>query len=310
MKKSNVLILGTGLAALTCAARLIELGIDGIAIYAPAYGGTPYIAAINFVVPGNPYEDKNETYCEDMLKAGYMLGNSKLVKTMAERNYDGYQLLKRWGVEFAHNPDGSVKLRRVSGHSYPRSLCCTTKLIGENMINEMIPRLKEKGVSFNMGWRAVKLLSDRKNIFGATVVDKQGNAENVYANVVVAAWGGLGHLFGSSTYPTDIRGDTLGIAHKAGADLIDIEMIEFEPFVVKDPPGAAGEPCPTAMLGEGAYIVNEEGKRFLLKVRPEGESGAPKSLINQEIWKQVKAGKGSPRGGAYIDLRHIPRTVL
>ena len=77
-----------------------------------------------------------------------------------------------------------------------------------------------------------------------------------------------------------------------------------------DPPGAVGEPAPTAMLGEGGHLLNSLGERFLLSVRPQGEGGAPKSLINREAWKQVQSGKGSPRGGVFLDLRHIDRAVL
>lgn len=142
------------------------------------------------------------------------------------------------------------------------------------------------------------------------VRDRQGTLTQVYAPVVVAAWGGVGNLLGKSTYPDDIRGNTLGMAKLAGAEMIDMEFLEFEPLCVLDPPGAYGEPSPTAMLGEGGYLRNADMERFLLAVRPQGEGGASKSLINREAWKQVKAGKGTPHGGVYLDLRHIDRKVL
>ena len=100
------------------------------------------------------------------------------------------------------------------------------------------------------------------------------------------------------------------MAKQAGAKLVDIEFIEFEPMVMMSPPGAVGEPCPTAMLGEGGYLLNSDGERFLLEVRPQGEAGAPKSLINHEIWKQVAKGKGNPHGGIWVDLRHIDINIL
>lgn len=145
---------------------------------------------------------------------------------------------------------------------------------------------------------------------GITVKDKNGNLENVYSETVIAAWGGVGNLFGSSTYPMDIKGNTLSIAKEAGADLIDVEFLEYEPMVVAYPPGAVGEPCPTAMLGEGAHLLNSKGDRFLLKVRPQGEAGSPKTLLNKQIWKEVNLGNGTEHGGVYVDLRHIDREVL
>lgn len=306
----GVIIIGSGLAALACACRLHELGEKNIRLYTTGLGGTPYIAAINFVLPENPYGDTPEIYAEDMLKAGYYLGDPVMVKEMCSHTTDGYELLKRWGVEFAHKSDGTVLLRHVSGHSYPRSLCCTEELIGVRIVKSLIDNLKKKGVEILDGYECLKVLSRHGQVRGVTLKDPDGKVFNAYAPVVVAAWGGIGHLLGDSTYPWDIMGNTLAMANEAGAELIDIEFIEYEPMVVLDPPGARGEPCPTAMLGEGAYLINSENERFLLKVRPQGESGAPKTLINREIWKQVNAGKGSPLGGCWVDLRHIDRDIL
>lgn len=306
----NVIIVGMGLAGLAAAARLTELGVGNIGVYAKGFGGTPYVAAINFVMPENPYQDTTQQYYEDMIHAGYELGNKALVRDMVEHSREGYELLRRWGVEFARNPDGSIKLRHVSGHTHPRTLCCTTRLIGEEMVEKLYAGLKAKGVDFYEDTECLRILSDREKVSGITFRTKDGLIKNAYAPAVVAAWGGVGHLFGVSTYPEEIVGNTLAIAHDAGAKLIDLEFLEYEPMVVMDPPGAIGEPCPTAMLGEGAYLLNSEGERFLLKVRPQGEGGSPKTLVNREIWKQVDAGKGSPHGGVWVDLRHIDRDIL
>lgn len=307
--KTEIVIVGIGLAALATAARLYELGKRDIAIYTDSYGGTPYIAAINFVLPENPYGDTPEQYFKDMMNAGYQLNDAALVKEMTDNTLNGYELLKRWGVKFANNEDGSTKLRHVSGHTFPRSLCCTTELIGVEIVETMVKALKEKGIKIVMDAQCVNLLSDGKKVYGITIKTEEG-LSNVYADNVVAAWGGVGNLFGKSTYPQDIKGNTLAIAHNAGAKLVDIEFLEYEPMVVLSPEGAVGEPCPTAMLGEGAHLLNTDGERFMLKVRPEGEAGSPKTLINKEIWKQVDAGKGTEHRGCWVDLRHISRDVL
>ena len=309
VERHRVVIAGIGLAALTTAARLTELGIKDIALYANGFGGTPYIAAINFVLPDNPYGDTPELYYEDMIHAGYDIGNRTLVWEMAQHTVAGYELLRRWGVTFAHNEDGSIKLRHVSGHTHPRSLCQTTELIGEEIMKTMLPKLEATGVKIYRNCQVVDLLTVNGTTEGITVREK-GKLRQIYAPVVVAAWGGAGNLLGQSTYPGDIKGNTLGMAKKAGAEMIDMEFMEFEPLVILDPPGAAGEPSPTAMLGEGGELRNAEGERFLLRARPLGEAGASKSLINREAWKEIQAGKGSPHGGVYLDLRHVDRKIL
>ena len=310
MRKHEIVIIGMGLASLSTAARLYELGKRDIGIYTKAYGGTPFIAAINFVLPNNPLGDTIDQYCKDLINAGYRANNKKLVKEMTSNTMNGYELLRRWGVEFAKNDDGTTKLRHLSGHTHPRSLCCTTELIGLEILNKLEKGLKEKGINIYKNCDCIKILKEDGQVKGITIKNENDELENVYSRNIVAGWGGVGNLFGVSTYPKDIRGNTLAIAKEAGADLVDIEFLEYEPMVILNPKGAVGEPCPTAMLGEGAHLLNSDNERFMLKVRPQGEGGSPKTLINKQIWKEVAAGKGSEHGGAWVDLRHIDRNVL
>ncbi|WP_296970740.1 MULTISPECIES: FAD-binding protein [Tepidanaerobacter] len=307
---NNIIIVGSGLAALSTAARLTELGKQDISIYALGDGATPYIAAINFVLEDNPYNDTPKQYAEDMMNAGYNINNRILVDLMCNSTVEGYQLLKRWGVKFATEKDKSIKLRHASGSTYPRSLCLTTRLIGEEMINKLTKGLIEQGIEFHTGCECLKILVKNNKVHGITIKNAEGQIQNVYAPIVIAAWGGVGNLFYDSTYPNDICGRTIAIAYEAGAQLVDMEFLEYEPMVVISPDSAKGEPCPTAMLGEGAYLLNSDMERFILNDRPQGEAGAPKTFLNKSIWHQIQIGKGSSNGGVYVDLRHIPKQTL
>lgn len=311
MHRYQVMILGGGLAGLAAAVRLTEQEICDILVVEQGAGGTPAIAAINFVLPDNPYGDTPALYAEDMLAAGYGIGNKALVQDMAEASPAAYALLRRCGITFAQGEDGRLLYRHLSGHRVPRSLCQTDGLIGVQLRERLHRVLEERGVTF-MKRECVRLLSDGERVYGATLLDRAhfNLLDNVYASVVIAAWGGVGCLFPQTTYPRDVNGKGIAMAWQAGAALCDLEFVEYEPMVMAHPAETVGEPCPTAMLGEGAHLVNSRGERFLLAVRPQGEAGAPKSLINRCIWQQVQQGLGSPHKGCWVDLRMVPRAVL
>jgi aspartate oxidase len=308
--KHKIVIAGAGLGALTAACRLVKNGCSDIALYAPAHGGTPFIAAVNFVIPGSPYPDSPECYADDMLKAGYGLNDRDLVSVMVNHSELTYSFLSSLGVDFSRLDDGSLRRRHLSGSTYPRSLCSTKGLIGAELIEKLTGFLKNEGVPILTGYTAVALSRFSNRMSAIRFVDSNGTVTDVEAETFIAAWGGVGNLFGRSTYPPDENGRTLAIAFEAGVKLVDLEFLEYEPMVVMDPLGAVGEPCPTAMLGEGAFLLNKHNERFILDERPEGERGAPKTMLNRAIWKQVKAGYGSPHGGCWVDLRHIPVETL
>lgn len=306
----DCIIVGAGLSALVAACCIRSHSKKSVAVVTVGLGGTPYLAAFNGILPEAGNGDSLALYQADMYRAGYRLSNMDLVKTLAVHSPDVVALLEAYGVCFARRGEGYL-LRQVSGSSVPRSLCNTDHLIGEEIVEQVIPRLRAQGVTFLDHHTCVKVLKEGDRVCGITVLDRAvGRTENLYAPAVLAAWGGVGNLYRDSTYPGDIDGRGIALALDAGAGLVDLEFVEFEPMVVLDPPDARGEPCPTAMLGEGAHLLNTDGERFLLPIRPQGEAGAPKSLINRELWKQVEAGKGTERGGVYVDLRHIDLQVL
>lgn len=309
-RKHGFIVVGGGIAALTFAARLVELGKKDIGIYTIAHGATPYIAAINFVLPGNSFGDTPGQYAEDMMHAGYDIANRQLVEDMCAASYEGYMLMKRWGIEFALLGKGFPRLRKTSGSSLPRSLCSTDRLIGEQIIAQMTKGLEENGVTIHKDCEVLRLIKKDGKVCGITVKDCSTEVFNVFAGTVTAAWGGVGGILGLTTYPDDVSGRMFSEAFAAGARLVDMEFLEFEPMIVIDPPEAAGEPCPTAMLGEGAYLLNADLERFILKSRPQGEAGSSKTLLNKAIWGELKLGKGSPHGGVYVDLRHISEETL
>ncbi len=309
MLQHDAILVGSGIASLMTACCIVENSDKDICIVSRGHGGTPYIAAFNAVLDDNPKTDSPALYADDMYKAGYCLGNRELIDTFSKFSLPAIELLERWGVRFAEGKDYKYLLRHCSGSSVPRSLCRTDMLIGDHIVSVLVPALKKRGVKFYDGIECVRLLTDDEGVCGVTAKSSKG-VFNIYSRCTVLGWGGVGNLYKDTTYPDDVDGRSLSMAYEAGAGLVDLEFVEFEPMVVLYPKGAKGEPCPTAMLGEGGHLLNNKGERFLLKVRPQGEAGAPKSLINNAIAEELKAGNGNEYGGVYADLRHIDQAVL
>lgn len=302
--KYKILIIGAGASALTLASKLVKEGEKDIGIYASAHGASPLIAGINFLTD-NKAEEK-QLYIKDMLEVGYEIGKEDLVKKMVDKSYETLQFLEELGVGFIKE-QSIYKKRHLSGHSKPRTLFNTKEFIGTTILRKEKEFLQSENIDINLRYECLDVIEEngkKKAIF-----IKDNELLEVYADIIVFAWGGVGSLLGESTYPSDIYGNTLGMVYELGLNLVDLEFIEFEPMVMLNPEGVKGEPCPTAMLGEGGYLLNSDGERFLLNVL-EKEAGAPKSIINNEIQKQVNIGKGSEYGGIWVDLRHIPTEVL
>lgn len=305
--QAETLILGKGLAGLVAAARLKKLGGKNIVIVGRGHGGSTEIAALNAAMPASPHEDSPERHAADMVAAGYGLSDQSLLPPMCAVLPEAVHFLEEIGVKFAQE-NGFYKLRQTSGCSCPRSLCDTNGLVGKQILASLMAYLKDFA-TFVDG-QAVHLLAENGAIAGAVVLTPQNRLLSVYSPFVLAAWGGAGDLFPNSTYTQDVDGSGLAVAYDSGLALLDLEFVEYEPMVTLFPLEAFGEPCPTAMLGEGAHLLNTDGERFLLKKRPQGEAGAAKTLINKAIGEELAAGKGTDKGGVYADLRHLSLETL
>jgi aspartate oxidase len=196
--------------------------------------------------------------------------------------------------------------RHASGSTYPRTLHQKSGLLGNQITTTLLDIVSRKGAVIARGSTCRHLLVNQAKIAGLLVEDKDGVYQVIEAPVVVVAWGGVGNLFPESTNPSDVDGSGLAIAFESGASLVDLEFIEFEPTVMIWPPKVKGELFLTALFGEGAYLRNGQEERFLLRLRPQGEAGCPKTVLNKAIWHEIAEGRGTNHHGVYADLRHIP----
>lgn len=306
--KFDALVIGSGLSGLVSACRLVEHGMKRVVLAGYSTGATPEIAVLNASIEPNKWGDTPCQHKLDTLTIGSFVNDEVLVTEMCNNAHRCVEFLEGWGIEFA-KIDGCYHRRHASGSTYPRSLCHTSEILGAQVYRELRKWLKKRGAEIIENSICLDVLYDDNGVVGAGFLINDV-LRVISAPTVIAAWGGVGSLLPNSTYPRDVDGRGISMLARAGVELRDLEFVEFEPMVMLAPRKMKGEPCPTAMLGEGGYLLNSKGERFMLKARPEGEAGSPKTQISHAISQQIAAGNGSPNGGAFVDLRHIPSEIL
>jgi succinate dehydrogenase/fumarate reductase flavoprotein subunit len=184
--------------------------------------------------------------------------------------------------------------------------------LGPSALRRLEARGRALGVRFVPGWKVIELLTDGPDVAGALAVRRRtGEVLAVRARAVVLAMGGLGRLYEDSTYPIDVAGDAYALGYDAGARLVDMEFVQFEPTVVVHPAGCRGMEMPTAMLGDGAHLKNVRGERFMFRVNPgHGETRIEKARMSLAIQREIDEGRGLADGTVLFDTTVVPPDLL
>ncbi|PLZ02672.1 L-aspartate oxidase [Burkholderia sp. WAC0059] len=313
--ETDVLVLGGGMTGYRAAVSARASGASVVMAYR-ARGASPYVIGFNVPLGDADPRDNAQIYYDDVVRGGYELSDRRLVRVLANRSIEAYEELVRLGVPFACADEGltvssltggsSVRRRalqrHLSGNSYPRSVYIPEGT-GNGIIGILNSHAREMGVEIVPGHKVVDLLRDGDEVVGALLYKPHSHdLIAVRARSVVLAMGGIGRLYADSTYPVDVSGDALGLAFEAGACLIDMEFVQFEPVVTVWPAGCRGMEMPTAMLGDGAHLLNRLGERFMLAYNPpHAERLIEKARLALCIQREIDEGRGFPAGGVEFD---------
>lgn len=304
---TDVLVLGGGMSGSRAALAAREAGAS-VTIAFRARGASPYVIGFNAPLGHADERDNAQVFFDDTIRGGYELNDKRLVKALAEQSGNAYHELAQLGVPFALGSevtaDGDRKAlqRHLSGNTYPRSVYIPAGT-GGAILDAMIARARELDIKLISGHKIVDLLRDGDEVVGALLWKPHTETlVAVRARTVVIAMGGIGRLYGDSTYPADVGADSFGLAYDAGASLIDMEFVQFEPVVTVWPESCRGMEMPTAMLGDGAQLRNVLGERFMLRYNPPlGERGIEKAKMALFIQKEIDEGRGFSGGGVLFD---------
>jgi succinate dehydrogenase/fumarate reductase flavoprotein subunit len=306
---ADVLVIGGGIAGLQAALAAAKQGASVVVAHA-AHGASPYVLGVNSPLA---HEDRNDTpalYAEDMLRGGYGLNDRRLVHALAEEAGPAVLELAELGVPFARR-DGYFRQRHLSGNTCARSVF-VPEGTGRAILDALTAEIERRSVRRLAGHRALRLLRSGGEVVGALLHSRQkGELVAIDAGAVVLAAGGIGRIYEDSTYPADVAADSIALALEAGATLIDMEFVQFEPTVTVFPEACRGMEMPTAMLGDGAQLINAAGERFMRRYNPEHlEKRIEKAKLALCIQREIDEGRGFPDRTVAFDTTCLDPVTL
>jgi len=304
----DVLVLGSGGSGLRAAVAAAEAGAKtglvcksllGKAHTVMAEGGLA--ASLGNVDP----RDNWETHFQDTMFGGKYLNNWRMAELHAKEAPDRARELEHWGAVFDRTPDRKMSQRAFGGHTYKRLVH-----IGDRTGLEMIRTMQDKAVHSDidifMETTITKLIKDGDRVTGCFGFRRaSGEQISFSSKALVVATGGSGRIYKITSNSQDCTGDGYALAYEAGAELVDMEFIQFHPTGMVYPPGVAGLLVTEAVRGEGGILRNAEGERFMERYDPKRMELSTRDVVARSIYTEVKEGRGTPHGGAYLDVSHL-----
>ena len=333
----DVLVIGAGGAGLRAAIEASAMGCSVGCVCKSLLGKAHTVMAEGGMAAamGNVDDRDNwRVHFADTMRGGQYLNNWRMAQLHAQQAPDRARELEAWGALFDRTADGKILQRNFGGHRYPR-----LAHVGDRTGLEMIRTLQDhgihQGIEFFMEMTVLTLLKDGNRVVGCFGYDREHGYFHVWhAKSVVLATGGIGRAFKITSNSWEYTGDGQALAYDAGADLIDMEFVQFHPTGMVWPPSVRGILVTEGVRGEGGRLLNNKGERFMFNDIPDnyknqtakdaeegwryvlGDKNAnrPPELLTRDhvarcINREVKAGRGSPHGGVFLDIAWIKERV-
>jgi len=330
-KKYDVLVIGAGAAGMRAAIAASEEGANVCLVSKSLLGKAHTVMAEGGAAAALGNADKRDNWkvhFRDTIKGGKHLNNWKMAKIHAEQAPERILELEKWGAVFDRTKDGKINQRNFGGHRYPR-LAHVGDRTGLEIIRTVQDRvIHQDNIDIFMECTVAKIITENDQAVGAIAYYRNnGNIVAILAKAIIVATGGIGKAYRVTSNSWEYTGDGHSLAYLAGADLQDMEFIQFHPTGMVWPPSVKGTLVTEGVRGEGGILLNNKGERFMFNYIPEafaaetakdekegndwlnGKEGAmrPPELLTRDvvakaIMREVKEGRGSPHGGAFLDI--------
>ncbi|HZW08367.1 MAG TPA: fumarate reductase/succinate dehydrogenase flavoprotein subunit [Phycisphaerales bacterium] len=333
----DVVVIGAGGAGLRAAIEASARGVSVAVVCKSLLGKAHTVMAEGGVAAAMANVDDRdswEVHFADTMRGGQYLNNWRMAQLHAQQAPERVRELEAWGALFDRTPDGRILQRNFGGHKYPR-----LAHVGDRTGLEMIRTLQDhgihRGIQFFMECTVTTLLKDGDRIAGAFGYDRERGRLHVWrAKAVILATGGIGRAYKITSNSWEYTGDGHALAYNAGADLKDMEFVQFHPTGMVWPPSVRGILVTEGVRGEGGVLKNSQGRRFMFDDIPDlyknqtakdpeegwryvtGDKNAnrPPELLTRDhvarcIVREVRQGRGSPHGGVYLDIAWIKEKI-
>jgi len=329
----DVLVIGAGGAGLRAAIEAAASGARVGVVCKSLLGKAHTVMAEGGIAAALANVDDRDdwrVHFADTMRGGQYINNWRMAELHARQAPARVQELEAWGALFDRTPDGRILQRNFGGHKYPR-LAHVGDRTGLEMIRTLQDHAVQKGVDVHMECTVIALLKDGDRVVGALAYDRERGRFRVFAaRAVVLATGGIGRAFRITSNSWEYTGDGHSLAYHAGADLMDMEFVQFHPTGMVWPPSVRGILVTEGVRGEGGVLRNKDGVRFMFGDIPENyrsqtadneeegwrytqgdkQARRPPELLTRDhvarcIVREIREGRGSPHGGVYLDISWI-----
>ena len=305
----DVLVIGAGGAGLRAAIEALAQGVSVGVVCKSLLGKAHTVMAEGGIAAAMANVDRADdwrTHFRDTMRGGKMLNNWRMAQLHAQESPARIHELEQWGALFDRTEDGQILQRAFGGHTF-RRLCHVGDRTGLEMIRTLQDRGVHMGFDVYMECTVVQLLKDGPRIAGAIAYwREQGRFVVFKAKSVVIATGGIGKAWPITSNSWEYTGDGMALAYEAGAELLDMEFVQFHPTGMVWPPGVQGILVTEAVRGEGGILRNKSGERFMERYDPKRMELSTRDIVSRAIYTEVREGRGTEHGGAYLDISHKP----
>ncbi|HZA44893.1 MAG TPA: FAD-binding protein [Rubrobacter sp.] len=308
VREHDVLIVGAGGAGLRASVAAAQHGLSVGIVTKSLLGKAHTVMAEGGIAASVGNVDPDDSWRQhfiDTLKSGKFLNNWRMAEIFAKEAPERVYELEQWGALFNRTPEGKISQRPFGGHTY-RRLCHVGDRTGLELIRTMQEKVLATDAKVYMETTITKLLKKQGRVVGALAYTREnGKFVHFKAKAVVMATGGWGRIFKVTSNSWEGTGDGVVLGYDAGAELVDMEMMQFHPTGMVWPPGVRGLLVTEGVRGEGGLLRNSEGKRYMENYDPEKMELSTRDVVARANYTEVQEGRGSEHGGVYLDITHL-----